>query len=78
MRTATALSTKNYWVGQAAGEESDPEVKIRATHEGDGVVRLGATAGRLAGFAIYGTLSPEDARSLAQWLLATTAGATAA
>ncbi len=78
MRTKTVLSTENYWVGQATGEASDPEVKIRATHEGDGVVRLGATAGRLMGYAIYGTLTPQDARSLAQWLLAITAGATAA
>lgn len=78
MRTTTVLSNENYWVGQAANTEGDPEVKISATNEGNGAVRLGARAGRLAGFAIYGTLTPQDARSLAQWLLAITAGAIAA
>lgn len=78
MRTPTVLSNENYWVGKATGEESDPEVKIRATHEGDGVVRLGATAGQIAGYSIFGTLTPEDARSLALWMLTITAGATAA
>lgn len=78
MKTATVISNENYWIGKTVPEEGDPEVKIKAIHEGDGVVRLGAGVGRTNGFGVYGTLTPEDARSLAQWLLAITAGATAA
>lgn len=78
MRTATVISNENYWTGASLPREDSLPIEIRATNEGEGVIRIGIVAGRLGHLTLYGTLTPQDARSLAQWLLAITAGATAA